>query len=515
MPIKNKKNYSKKKKKGKRKLYKGGGNEESLETQLSKKQEIETNEEEKLPEGWELKRTPSGKEYYTDHNTKTTQWEKPSNDTLKASAPIIPPNLKPYREMPDDIKKVRLKPNLGSLIDPKCIDNYETSVKMIIGHGSLLPEQFFLIPDDVRIITLSPTNVCIRGPPDINHVEPLLKYYIDGYTLFQNDDSIYELEPKADDVIDYYRKIGGYEWGRVNLFNFQYGLHLPGEIFNETNVQLSGRGCDGDEEGGINCSVICFQKGSRDYKKIYHYKPNTDELPGIDGTYISESIRLSEMIERMGKGTYILFTCRFFEGNEEQYSLSKTFSSKKRGPGYVIPPKQPQGTSKNIPGKKLFDLESVQPPEVDNSRLKRLIIKENKPNVINFEQSLIDWLVLELWLNSNEYNFDGGKEKYFKDNFNLLKSIFDRMDQNNDNIIQLDDIIQIEIIEKEKDEKRIKYFNSISLKTVILFKLPAVLLRLSGNTGSLKIERSQFYEMITKAVKYSMDEKRLLHKSEE
>ena len=31
-----------------------------------------------LPPGWEEKKTPDGKPYYVDHNTKTTHWERPS-----------------------------------------------------------------------------------------------------------------------------------------------------------------------------------------------------------------------------------------------------------------------------------------------------------------------------------------------------------------------------------------------------------------------------------------------------
>ena len=30
-----------------------------------------------LPEGWEMKTTPEGKNYYVNHKTKTTHWEPP------------------------------------------------------------------------------------------------------------------------------------------------------------------------------------------------------------------------------------------------------------------------------------------------------------------------------------------------------------------------------------------------------------------------------------------------------
>ena len=260
MPRRNK--YTKRKKKQKRKYNKKGGAEndepilnigdrnifddwdtdDSDELWEQRREEL-LEEDESLPPGWELKRTASGRKYYSDHNTQTTQWENPN---LKATAPD--PSLvheeefdQFYPDMPEDIKKVRLKPKVGSLIDPKCTDNYDTSVKMIVGHGSVMPEKAFVIPEGVRIISLSQTNVCIVAPPDINDVEPLLKYYIDGYTIFQDDDNKKEQELSLDRVIDRYRRYGTRVFKSINDFNFQYGLHLPGDLYPETKIQLRGK----------------------------------------------------------------------------------------------------------------------------------------------------------------------------------------------------------------------------------------------------------------------------------
>jgi hypothetical protein len=450
-------------------------------------------------------------------DTKTTQSGKPD---LNPSAPN--PSLlyqgdfdQFYPDMPEDIKKIRLKPKIGSLIDPKCTDNYDTSVKMIVGHGSIIPEKAFIIPEGVRIISLSQTNVCIVAPPDINDVEPLLKYYIDGYTIFQNDDNKKEQELTLDRVIDRYRRYGSRVYKSINDFNFQYGLHLPGDLYPETKIQLRGKGCDRDDYQGFNCSVICFQKGSKDYKKIFHYKPGTEDLTGVDGQGVYELIKLSDMIEKMGKGTYILFTCRYFEGDQDQYTITKTMSAKNRGPGYIVPPTKPMVESPLMPGKKLYDLSTVQPPVPDLSRLRRVIIKEDKNEAIteSFKQTPIDWLVLEIWLHSNGYNFDSSEELYFTNNFELLKSIFSEMDENEDDMIDLDDIIRVEIVKKDSDEKRNNYFERISLRKNILYKLPAVLLKLCEDkkTNNFQIERFSFYESITKAVKYSMKKGRMIH----
>ena len=230
-------------------------------------------------------------------------------------------------------------------------------------------------------------------------------------------------------------------------------------------------------------------------------------------------IKLSDMIEKMGKGTYILFTCRYFEGDDDQYTITKTMSAKNRGPGYIIPPTKPMVESSVMPGRKLYDLSTVQPPGPDLSKLRRVIIKEdkNEPKIDSFKQSDIDWLVLEVWLHSNGFNFDKRGDRYFSNNFHLLRSIFDRMDYNKDDMIDLDDIIRVEIVEKDSDEKRNNYFERISIGKRLLFKLPSVLIKLCGDNKSnnFQMERFPFYESIIKAVKYSMNENRILHPPKE
>ena len=40
-----------------------------------------------LPEGWEERRTASGRPYYVNHCTKTTQWEKPDRPASEYQPP--------------------------------------------------------------------------------------------------------------------------------------------------------------------------------------------------------------------------------------------------------------------------------------------------------------------------------------------------------------------------------------------------------------------------------------------
>ena len=75
---------------------------------------------------------------------------------------------------------------------------------------------------------------------------------------------------------------------------------------------------------------------------------------------------------------------------------------------YVIPPNKPMVETSLMPGKKIYGLSTVQPSGPDLSKLRRVTIKEdkNEPIIESFKQSPIDWIVLEIWLHSNGFNFD-------------------------------------------------------------------------------------------------------------
>ena len=64
-----------------------------------------------------------------------------------------------------------------------------------------------------------------------------------------------------------------------------------------------------------------------------------------------------------------------------------------------------------------------------------------------------------------------------------------------DDFIDLDDIIRVEIVEKDSDEKRNNYFDRISFGKQILSKLPAVLIKLCGDKKSNNFQIEDFHFM--------------------
>ncbi len=495
-----------------------------LEETLKKFREAEYNKS-KLPDGWEIQTTNEGVPYYIDHNSKTTHWNLPktplgdvimddepgTSDEVVATAPFLEPE--DIYSIPNEIKNVRGNPFFDRMETSKCIGDVDKSVKIIAAHGSLIPYRFFKIPDGVKIITLSSTNVCINAPPDINDVEPIMKHYINGNTIFQNDDNTKKLESSMNPVMNYYKRLGKRVYNSVNVYNFQYGLHLPGELFNETTIQLSGEGCERTGTGGFNCSIICLQKGSRNYGDYHHFKVRDDELPGVMGNGVKTTVRLSNIIEKMGEGTYVLFTCRYFEGDDEAAELTKLFSDE-RLPGYSMKPERPLIDSKAIPGKKLYALDTMQPQLTNKRDLQRLLVYRDEENEIKrntHEQTTLDWHVLQVWLNSNGYDFD---DIHGDNNKRLLLNLYKKMDTGG--LIRINDIIRVEIIEKDNDQVRVRYFENVEPmprtsyrpKKEILHKLPEVLMKLCGKNYEIRF--IDWMLNIPKAIDYSLSKNRIL-----
>ena len=498
-----------------------------LEETLEKFREVEYNKS-KLPNGWEIQTTSDGLPYYVDHNSKTTHWNLPDviiegdgpgtsdEPPVVATTPFLEPE--DIYSIPMEIKGVRGNPLFDSMKTSKCTSDADKSLKIIAAHGSLMPYRFFKIPAGVKIITLSPTNVCINAPPDINDVEPIMKHYIDGNTIFQNDDNTKKLEQSMDTIMNYYRRLGERVYNSGNIYNFQYGLHLPGELFNETKIQLSGEGCERRDSGGFNCSIICLQKGSRNYEDYHHFKVRDDELPGVMGNGVKTTVRLSNIIEKMGEGTYVLFTCRYFDGDDEAAELTKLFSDE-RLPGYSMKPERPLIDSTAIPGKKLYALDTIQPQLTNKRELERLLVYRDEDNEIKrnvHEQTTLDWHVLQVWLNSNGYDFN---DIHGDNNKRLLLNLYKKMETGG--FIRIHDLIRVEIIEKDNDEVRVRYFENVEPmpgtnyrpKKENLHKLPEVLMKLCGKNYEIRF--IDWMLNIPKAIDYSLSKNRRLSLSGE
>ena len=68
-----------------------------------------------------------------------------------------------------------------------------------------------------------------------------MKHYINGNTIFQDDDNTKQLESSMVPVMNYYKRMGERLYNSENIYNFQYGLHLAGELFNETKFNCRSR----------------------------------------------------------------------------------------------------------------------------------------------------------------------------------------------------------------------------------------------------------------------------------
>jgi len=278
-----------------------------------------------------------------------------------------------FNYLPDGSNKRTMRDVAGSE-NIRCPEN---NVKIVHGHGSIIPGEVFRIPSGAKVITLSQTNVCI---PAMNTVEdlkdvfvPFMKLYMDGNTIFENDDSVRKLDSNFETLIDRYKNLGSKfttTSGAENYLNFQYGLHLPGDIISDMLIQTEGSGCDNLLIGNDGCNILCFEKGSK--KENNNYLNYIKFVANGDGTYEygpdKRVTKMSNVLEEMGNGTYIIYSCRYSE--EQSYELSRSLSNTVRLPGYDTSLKGP------IMDDGLFMLSTRnQPEDIDEKKIYRYHIE--------------------------------------------------------------------------------------------------------------------------------------------
>ena len=83
-------------------------------------------------------------------------------------------------------------------------------------------------------------------------------------------------------------------------------------IFPETKISFDGPGSGcGKNDVDVNCAVITFNKltcrGLTDAERLKH------EIVHFIPDSVNQDVKLSKLIKELGKGTYLLFTCRSYD----------------------------------------------------------------------------------------------------------------------------------------------------------------------------------------------------------
>ena len=255
------------------------------------------------------------------------------------------------------------------LLTDKCFNNSETSVKIVSAHGRLLENEAFYVPPGVKIITLSPTDICIEGTKAGTEIIPLLRYYQMGKTIFKdNDKNKYELSSDMDQLKEYYMALGEVMHNFTkNSFNYRYALHLKDDLISDNIIQFRGRECHKENQGGFDCGIICFEKGNDHY---YNFRPESSGMENYKHYGNNQYIRLSELVHQI-KGTIILFTCRELKTDSGLFDLHKTISKK----GTIRLGEQDQSVPKENKGKN-FTLSTEQPDYFESSMPQRVYINK-------------------------------------------------------------------------------------------------------------------------------------------
>ena len=196
-------------------------------------------------------------------------------------------------------------------------------VKIISAHGAIKKDSWLLIPEGVKIITFGAMGCPVRGETDKSHLEGILELYLSGGSLFKDDDEkekekTVEMDEILRDLSDRGKYIGLDDF--EDTFNYEYKLHKENTIFPETTIYFDGEGCS-ENYPDINCGIITFNKLT--CRALTDVERVKEELIHFIPENVKTTIKLSELIQQLGKGIYILFTCRVFDMVETVESIFK------------------------------------------------------------------------------------------------------------------------------------------------------------------------------------------------
>jgi hypothetical protein len=261
--------------------------------------------------------------------------ESPSNALERAPPPSYVPDPLPIRYSREGTmfrtasNKLRnMRPIISNYLErpvkiPVTTAIKNKQVKVISAHGSIKKDTWLLIPEGVKIITFGAMGCSVRGETDKSHLESILELYLSGGSLFKEDDEREkEKTVEMDEILAGFSDRGKYiDKDEYNdAFNYEYKLHKENTIFPETTITFDGDGCS-ERYPDINCAIITFNKLTcraltdveRVKEEIIHFIPDS----------VKTTIKLSDLIKKLGKGLYILFTCRVFDMVETVETLFK------------------------------------------------------------------------------------------------------------------------------------------------------------------------------------------------
>lgn len=196
-------------------------------------------------------------------------------------------------------------------------------VKLIDAHGTIITDNWFLIPEGVKIITFSTMGTCVSGPLDKSHLEPILELYLSGGSLFKDDD-----EKEKEKTKEFYETVTSFHNREIEgggNYKYDYKLHKENTIFPETKIFFDGPGSGcGKNDVDVNCAIVSFNKLT--CRSLTDTEKLKDEIVHFIPNSINQDVKLSKLIKELGKGTYILFTCRSYD--KSMFTDKKPFTER-------------------------------------------------------------------------------------------------------------------------------------------------------------------------------------------
>lgn len=181
-------------------------------------------------------------------------------------------------------------------------DYYQT--KFIKGHGTVIAGETFLLPEGCNVITLTDVDVNVAA---LEIYDAIIKFFLSkNIELFKNNNSSYNKTLDCEQMEKLLNMVG-VSCNIANPTTFNIRNHVGPIQMNEMGFEFTEEPCD------INkCSIDLYNPL---YAPLVPYKENVRLRWNVKSTVVEKqtilnSYYLSELIEKEGKGTYIIRSCR-------------------------------------------------------------------------------------------------------------------------------------------------------------------------------------------------------------
>ena len=196
-----------------------------------------------------------------------------------------------------------------AIISPQVSETEHYQTKFVKGHGGIIGGQTFELPKGCNVITLTDVDVNVSA---LEIYDAIIKFFLSkNIDLFENNNSTYIKTFDCDKMEKLLNIVGtSCNFETPTVFNIRN--HVGPVVMNEMLFNFSDPPCDIEK-----CSIDLYNPSFSPYVPIKENLRLEWELRNRTRRVVLNSYYLSDLIEREGKGTYIIRSCRKINARTE------------------------------------------------------------------------------------------------------------------------------------------------------------------------------------------------------